>query len=682
MQLKDLIIEIGTEEIPARFLQPMFSDLAAKTEKLLAQKRLTSGRIEVFGTMRRIIISATDVPAMQPDAQLKIKGPSKEKAFSKDGTPTKTAQAFAASKGVSLDGLILEKVNNVEYVFAIKDEKGLPSEEVLKTAAAELLSSAYLPISMKWGKGDHSFIRPIHYISAFFGGKPLPCEAAGIVSGEEVPSHRALSEGKKAKFRGKTVEEYKKFLKGLGVIAENRTRKEMIEKNIAGALDHGEKGLSPDPELIAEVSDLVEDPRVLKGMYKRELCGAIPQEVISTVIKKQQKCFPVQGSNTFFIIADGRDFREISAGYEQVVNARLADAKFFYDEDLKHPVSHYVEKTKKITYLEKAGTMMDKTLRMRELCGFIADQLGADGSVAMKARKAAELAKFDLATHLVGEFPSLAGVMGRCYALAAGEDPAVALALMEQYLPAFAGDELPVSIEGAILGLSDRFDTIASCFSAGIVPTGSEDPYALRRSAQGIVAIMLGGNMRLSLSRVLEKAFELSGGEPSLREKASDFILQRFRAVLENDGSGREIAESVLASADIFTDSYCRAFEIKNALSQGWLRDVAVSADRVKRICPREALSPADPSMFVEDEEKKLYASYLSVKDAFRSKADALEHAAALKELAPIAGPLAVFFEKVLVMHEDPGLKRNRLALLSQIRDLFEQYADLSKIPV
>ncbi len=682
MQSKDLIIEIGTEEIPARFLEGIFADCRAKSEKLLAEKRLGFGRVEVFGTMRRLILGVSQVTVMQKDAELKIKGPSKAKAFSPEGVPSKTAEAFASSKGVRVDQLVIEKFNNTEYVFAVRHEKGMPSEAVLKDLVPDLMSSLYLPISMKWGRGDHVFIRPVHYIAAFFGGKRLACEAAGIESMEKVPAHKAIFNAKKERFAGKTVEDYKAFLKRLGVIACSSERRRNIEKGISGFLAEGVQFV-PDGPLLSETADLVENPSVLRGKYKKDYCGSIPEAVISTVIKKQQKCFPVQGDNSFFIVADGRKCQEISSGYEQVVNARLADAKFFYDEDLKVPLARAIEKTNKITYLKNAGTMMDKTQRARSLCSFVSAKLGAGTALKKKAERAAELSKFDLATHLVGEFPSLAGVMGRCYAIAGGEDPEVADAVLEQYLPAFSGDRLPDSLAGAVLGLSDRIDTIACCFSAGIIPTGSEDPYALRRSAQGLVAILLGKDLNISLSEIIEESFRLLGGaDPALKAKTADFILQRFKAVLEGDGAGREIAEAVINNADVLAEAYCRAFEIKKVVAEEWFKDLVMSADRVKRICPAASAEKIDVSRFLDAEESILYNAFTEAKRSFDAKYLEHDFGAALMQLSPLSKPLAVFFEKVLVMHEDPAVKSNRLALLSHIKELYERFADLSKIPV
>ncbi len=683
MQSRDFILEIGTEEIPARFLENMFTDCAAKAEELLKKRRLKFSGLEIFGTMRRLILAVSGVAAKQDDAELKIKGPARTHAFSADGIPTKTAIAFASSKGVDPGSLIIEKVNNVDYVFAVKHEKGISSEKVLKEFIPEFVSSIYLPISMKWGNSDISFIRPIHYILAVLGGRSIPCKVSDVKVSNFTRAHRFLFGNEKKVFKGSSVEEFKVFLKKCGIVPISPDRRSLIEKGIASLKPKIKGACSIDQSLLEETADLVESPVVLMGRYKDDYCGTIPEEVIFTVIKKQQKCFPVAGDSSFFIVADGRARSEISSGYEQVVNARLADAKFFYDEDLKVHLSQGIEKTKKITYLEKAGSMLDKTLRVRALCSFIAKELGADGQTAAKAERAAELSKFDLASHLVGEFPSLAGTMGCYYALAKGEDPQAAQGVSEQYLPGYSGDRLPESFIGSVLSLSDRLDTIAACFSSGIIPTGSEDPYALRRNAQGLVSILLGKNFRLRLSTVLDKAFELFGGmSPDLKVKAADFIVQRLKAVLESDGAGREISDAVLNDPDIFPDVYCRAFEIKKVHAEQWFKDIVMSADRVKRICPVSGGSRLDPQLLVEEHEKKLYDKYLSVKKSYDAKADALKFCEALKELSGLSETLSEFFEKVLVMHEDQKIKNNRLALLSLVKGLYETFADFSRIPV
>ncbi len=674
----DFILEIGTEEIPARFLLPLFEEIKAKTERSLKENRLLFEKIECFGTMRRIVLGIYSLNEKQLDAELKIKGPSKKHSLNEDGSFSQVALSFAKSKGVNEKDLFFEKVNEVEYLFAIKKEKGRMIKELFNEVIPQIIYSIYLPISMKWGSGEYSFIRPVHYITAFYGGKLVNLKLFGLKSSNYSRAHKFLFNNKKIKFFGKSIGDYKVFLKKFGVLPNFEERKNIIAEQ-AKAIQKSEK---LDEDLLNENANLVENPILLKGFYRKDFCNSIPNEVIYSVIKKQQKCFPSKSGNLFFIVADGRSNGEISQGYEQVVNARLSDAKFFYEEDIKIPLSDFIDKTKKIIFLEKAGSLFDKTLRLKSLVAYIAEQLNFAENKD-KLIRATQLAKFDLSTHLVGEFPDLSGIMGRYYSLLSGEDPIVADAIKEQYLPGFFGDKVPDSMFGAILGIADRIDSISSCFAAGIIPSGSEDPYGLRRAALGIISIILFKDIKISLSDLIDESLSLLKSDDSndLAQKIKDFILQRFKMVLENDGLEKDIADSILTVADILPEAYCKAFAIKSVRDKEWFDKILLASDRVKRIC-KGYRGSIDKSLFLEKEEKELYDFFILKQKDFNEKTLKRDFVSSLKVLSEFADILNTFFDKVLVMHEDEKIKNNRLALLSQILSLFEAYADFSKILV
>jgi len=682
MAKKDLLIEIGVEEVPARFLEPLLSEFCEKTKKLLAESRLDLDSVRTLGTMRRLVIFVSGLEEKQKDVSLKIKGPSKAQAFDANGAPTKTAHAFASSKGIPVESLIVEKINNSDYVFAVKEEKGLPSKKILKDLIPKIVSSVYLPISMKWQNAEFSFIRPIHYALAVYGKEAIKFNIAGINSAGFVKAHRFLFEDKKISAgQSASMSAHEDLLKKYGIVLDGRERRGSIKAQLDKFSSKMRGKVVVDESLLNETADLVENPKVLKGTYRQEFAESLPQEVIFTVIKKQQKCFPVSGENIFFVVADGKSHEEISAGYAQVVNARLSDAKFFYDEDRKVALGTNVEKMKKITYHEKIGSMWEKMQRVQRLSVLLAKMLGASEDQTVKISRSAELAKSDLSTHMVGEFPDLAGIMGKYYASLAGEDKDVSEAVLEHYLPRYSGGELPSGFLGAVLGLSDRMDTIASCFSTGIIPTGSEDPYALRRAAQGIVSIILGKNFSISISRLTEEALKMSGSsDPSLKNKIVEFICQRLKAVLENEGIRYDVAEAVLKNCDDMVSAYCKAFEIQKVLSADWFSKLVESADRVRKICASASGGPVDASSFIEKGEKDLYATLEKVSIDVKKSLEQKDLGSALKGLSALSLPLGKFFEDIMVMHEDMKIRNNRLALLKEVESLYLMFADFSKI--
>lgn len=684
MAKNNFLLEIGIEEVPARFLGPVLNTLADAIRAALDENRLGYGSVAATGTMKRLVIHVEGLEEKQADLSMEVKGPPKNIAFSSDGKPTKAASGFAVSQKVGLEDLIVKKIGDVEYIFALKHEKGVSSKKILKEIIPPAILSLHLPVSMKWEQGDISFIRPIHYIMALLGKETVHFSLGDINSSDKTKGHRFLSDGAMHMYKeGADIKKYEDFLGTLGVILYPSIRKEIILKQIRTHEESTKEQVLVDDALLEEVSNIVENPKVVAGQFDRQFIMVLPQDVIYTVVKKQQKCFPVKDSGTFLIVSDGKRDKEIVSGYEQVVNARLHDAKFFYDEDIKVPLEKNLEKMKKIVYHEKVGSMWDKTKRIVELSSWLAGQLGAGKEIISQVERAAELAKSDLTTHMVGEFSSLAGVMGREYSLVAGEDARISKAIYEHYLPRFAGDKAPSELQGAIVGIADRIDSIVACFAADIVPTGSMDPYGLRRAASGIVAIMLGKSIEISLPGLIAECSRIVGvKENALNMKVLDFIKQRLKAVLETEGVRYDVCDSVLEASDDVMSAYCKAFEIMKVIKDEWFKTVVLAADRIDRIVSGSKASGADTALFEDDEEKSLYKVYCQMKDIISDRLSNKEYAKALYDYKTLTKPVDIFFEKVLVMHQEANIRNNRLALLGEVRSLYRMFADLSRIVI
>ncbi|MCX5750031.1 MAG: glycine--tRNA ligase subunit beta [Candidatus Saganbacteria bacterium] len=684
MAKTNFLLEIGVEEVPARFLDGVLQSLCENVKKALEERRVGFDAIQVCGTMKRLVLFVEGILEKQQDMMSEVKGPPKKIAFNPDGTATKAALGFAASQDLKPKDLIVRQTNEGEYVYAVRNEKGISTKKVLTDVIPKAILSIHLPISMKWQDGDISFIRPIHYIMAFLGKDPVRFSVGKISASDKTLGHRFLSDSVMHAYNGGAdLQKFEEFLEKLGVMLDREKRKSRIIKGIKNHEERTKEKIFADEDLINEVSNIVEYPQVLEGKFDRQFIMVLPQDVIYTVVKNQQKCFPAQQSGSFLIVADGVKEKEIISGYEQVVNARLHDAKFFYDEDVKIPLDKNIEKMKKIVYHEKIGSMWDKTRRIVKLSCWLAAQLTDNKETIAQVERAAELSKADLATHMVGEFSSLAGAMGREYSLVAGEDIRISRAIYEHYLPRFAGDAVPTEVQGAVIGIADRMDSIASCFAADIIPTGSVDPYGLRRAASGIVSIMMKKNIGIPLSKLAEKSMEiLNISDAGKKGRIIDFIKQRLKVVLEGEGVRYDVCDSVLAISDDLIPAYCKAFEIMKALEDAWLKAVILAADRINRIVGDAKTSNIDTEAFTQSEERELYRNYCQIKDIVKEHLSGKEYAKALFDYKVMTRPVDVFFEKVLVMHQDDKVRANRLALLNGVKSLYMMFADFSKIVI
>lgn len=619
--------------------------------------------------MKRISLFIEGLDHKQTDIVKEIKGPPKNIAFDGKNMPTKAAQGFARANGLNVSDLIVKKNDTGEYIYALKKEKGIETKKILKSFIPELLESLYLPVSMRWMDGSHNFIRPVHSILSLYGSDLIAFNIFGIDS---------------SKFKHSAdLNVYKNFLKKEEVVIDGFERKNIILKKIKYFEDACNEKVLQGENLLNESANIVENPRVILGCFDPGFIDILPKDVIYTIVAEQQKCFPFLKSGRFLIVTDGKDNKQIISGYEKVMNARLTDAKFFYDEDKKNLLQNNLEKMKKIIYHEQLGSMWDRVNRITILSSCIAGDILGKRDILDIVKRISMLSKADLITHMVSEFSSLAGIMGKEYSLLQGEDNRVAAGIYDHYLPRFAGDNLPQNIEGAIVGLSDRLDLISGCFIKGLIPSGSQDPYGLRRAAQGIVAIIIGKNMEIPLNQIVLKSIDLYGANDyNAKNLIMDFIKQRLKNILISENVKYDICDAVLQNAEDLVSSYCKAFIISKSIKEDWLKGIILTQDRISRIAKKVENSQFDENGFIEDAEKDMLQIYLKTKNIYVNNMNKKEYDKALNILKDLTAPVESYFDKILVMHEDVKLKNNRLALLKSIENMYLQFADFSKIVI
>ncbi|MGI6224611.1 MAG: glycine--tRNA ligase subunit beta, partial [Peptococcales bacterium] len=507
--MRNLLLEIGTEEIPAKFMPPALQQLKEMAEKKFSEARLAYQEVKAYGTPRRIVLYVQGLPEVQGDLIEEVKGPSAKVAFDSEGNPTKAAQGFARGQGVDVNNLTVKETDSGSYVFALKKIAGRPVQEVLKEILPQLVLGINFPKPMRWGYSDLKYARPIRWLVALFGTEIINFNIGEVTSNSISRGHRFLG---KEEIDIASADQYFALLEENYVMVDPNQRKKVIAQEIEELASSVGGQVEPDDELLEEIIYLIEYPTALMGSFDEKYL-AIPKEAVITPMKEHQRYFPVLDANgdllpRFITVRNGnKDHLEIvQAGNEKVLEARLADAKFFYDEDQKVKLEEYVEKLKAIVFQESLGTIYEKVERIKLGVINLSCTLGIEKAIEERALRAAHLSKADLVTNMVYEFPELQGIMGEKYALLSGEDHVVAKAIFEHYLPRNAGDILPETMEGTLVSITDKMDTIAGCFAVGIEPTGSQDPYALRRHALGICHIIIDKGLNISLKAVIEQA--------------------------------------------------------------------------------------------------------------------------------------------------------------------------------
>jgi glycyl-tRNA synthetase beta chain len=685
--MSELLLEIGTEEIPSGFIPKALNEMQNLLAKEFQAQRIAYKEIKAMGTPRRLVLMATGVDSAQEGRVIETIGPARRIAFDEQGNPTKAALGFARGQGIPAEELKVVQTEKGEYLCARREEKGEETFQLLPSILPRLIASIPFSKSMRWMDLNISFARPIHWLLALWDGKVIPFQVGNITSGNVSRGHRFMAVGS---FPVKDISDYLRRLKTSFVILNPEERKELISAEANRAAAEVSARILPDDELMEIVTYLVEYPVALRGTFAREFL-ALPREVLITAMREHQRFFSVgdaQGALLpFFVTVSNtkpKDPGVVIRGNERVLHARLADAKFFFLEDQKVPLMERLEGLKKVVYHSKLGTSYEKVMRISSLAEYLAGQI--DPSLSETVKRASLLCKGDLITGMVGEFPSLQGVMGQIYARLSGEKEDLCLAIYEHYLPTAAGGTLPSSSPGAILSMADKLDTIVGCFSVGLVPTGTADPYALRRQTLGIIHIILDKGYSLSLSELVDKGLSLLSGKaerPPQEIKAD--VLEFFRGRMQNLLVARGISSDVVEAAsavgfDDPVDLERRAQALQDLKKDPDFEPLAIAFKRVVNISKSHPPGRLSAKRFEKPVEKNLFVACQEIGRRAEEQISRKDFPAALKELSLLRKPVDEFFEGVMVMAEDEKVKKNRLSLLAHIARLFFKIGDFSKI--
>ena len=681
---KNVLLEIGTEEIPSRFLPEIISAVKRLTEDDMAAARIKFQDITVYATPRRLVVLLNNVSVEQEDLIASFKGPSWKNSFTDNGEPTTAALGFAKSKGVNVSSLSEQVIDGVKYLCAETKEKGKNSMDLFPQIFCSVLSKLVFPKSMYWKDTAIRFARPIRWILALADKSIIEFEYGGMKSGRVSSGHRFMGAKRieisdAAEFMGKLYDNY--------VVLDQEKRKQKMLAGIA-QLENDIRGtVELDPEVIEENLYLVEFPVPFIGLFDARYLE-IPQEVLITSMKKNQKYFAVRNEkgnlvNCFVGVSNNRatDMKVIGTGNERVLRARLEDAAFFWHEDLKHPLAANVEKLKSIVYQEKLGSVYDKVMKTQKLALELCKMLEKE-DLSNLVERASYLSKADLVSNMVYEFPELQGVMGREYAIKNGESPKVATAIYEQYLPKFAGDETPSDDVGAILGIADRANTIVMCHKVGFEPTGSQDPYGLRRAARCINEIVWDCKLDIDLYELIGKSAALNDVSKEIVDKVLSFLRARMLIQFKEKGYDHGVASlsvSVTGNRPLQAQRFIEA--LAKVRSEKWFEELILSAVRVKNILSKTEADIKEgvisPELFVKEAEKSLFNGIKDVSEKVNEAILMSDWTALTNCLAELSPSISSFFEDVLVMDKDENIKSNRVRLLVKCNELFLKVGDI-----
>ncbi len=683
-----LLLEIGTEEIPAGYIAPALGQMEALLKEGLKKNRLDCGAVKTFGTPRRLGMYAEDIPEKQPTLTEELQGPSTKAALDPNGRPTKAGLGFARAQGVDFSELRAKDTPKGSYLFAVKTRDGERSMELLPDILSDIIRSLAFPKKMRWRGPGLSFARPVRRIVALFDTDIIGLELNGLKSGRVTFGHPFLS-GKVITIKKADYDSYKDLLRREKVIVDTDERKSMLRDGINSIMRKNGSELKGD-ELLQEVNNLVEYPFPIECTFPEEFLR-VPQEVVETVMISHQRYFPVEDGNErllprFIAVTNRgeRGARLAVEGNERVLRARLADAKFFWEEDRKHPLKDRLDGLKDLVFHEKLGSYWERTERIDRLSAYLALKLNLVDEERDGLHRAARLCKADLLTQMVGEFPELQGVMGYHYAREEGVPEGVALAIMEHYMPRYAGDKLPQTRLGMMLSLADKFDALCACFSVGLVPTGSQDPYGLRRQTQGIIRILESQRLHLSLKDTLAAALENFPGRGAAVEGITAFFRDRLYQTFLERGHRYDIVNAVLGAGfdDIsdFSDRIAVISKVSQATAWQELVTVVERTFNIGKGAP--STGEVEEGLLQQDEERALWDVYVRNKDKITSLIDGKRYEEASWAFSDtFAKPVHTFFDKVFVNVEDEKTRNNRLVLIKKINELYgPRVADLSKI--
>ena len=681
-----LLLEIGVEELPSRFGQTTLDQIENNLSKLLKEERINFDNIEKYATPRRLTFVIKNLADKATDLEEEVKGPAKKIAVDADGNFTKPALGFMKSKGLDPENVYFKQLGNAEYLFGTIKQEGKHTSEVLKNIVPEAIKNVTFPKAMRWGGKNMRFARPIRWMVALLNNEVLDIDLEGIKSSNITRGHRFLGE---KEFEVNSVEEYFEKLDKNFVVLDQHKRKEMIREQAVEVAKSLGGEVELDEDLLEEITFLVEYPTAFYGEFDEEYVK-LPKEVVTTPMKEHQRYFPVLKDGkllpNFIAVRNGDSNRIdlVKAGNEKVLRARLADALFFYHEDTKKPLESFVDKLQTVVFQAKLGTVYDKTLRIEKLSQVILNELNMTESKENTLR-AAKLCKADLVTNMVFEFTELQGIMGRDYAQVSGENEEVCQGIFEHYLPRFAGDILPETNTGIALSIADKLDSIAGFFAIGIKPSGSQDPYALRRQALGILSILLDRKLSVNLNNLINAALDnYSNLEFNKEEVASqivEFFVERVKNLFKDLGIRYDVIDAVLNNnLDDISDIHTRALELNRWLQKDELVEMLTAFNRVSTLAEKATTDIVKEDLLKEDAEIKLYNGFKEIKSNVESLLLDKKYNEALDAFATLRPLVDNLFDNVMVMDKDEAIKENRLALLKQIYSTMLTICDLSKI--
>lgn len=680
----NVLFEIGLEELPARFIDNAENQLLQKTKKWLEESRIIYEGVNTFSTPRRLAVLINGIANEQSTIEEEVRGPSEKIGKNEDGEWSKAAIGFSRGQGKSVEDIFLKEVSGTSYIFIEKRIEGKPIIDILPSFQA-VIESIEFPQSMRWGSESIRYARPIRWLVALYNHVVIPFDIAHVKTGNVTQGHR---------FLGSEIEltdpvNYEKQLLDNFVVANKDKREQLIIDQIKDLEAQEKFTIQVDPDLLVEVRNLVEYPTAFFGRYEDEFLE-LPAEVLVTSMQEHQRYFPVKDQNDkllpYFVgvrNGDAHEIDNVARGNEKVLQARLADGQFFYEEDLKRSINHNLEKLDRVVFQEKLGTTADKVKRIVASAEKISSKLNLDHEMTEKVIRTAEISKFDLMTDMVNEFTELQGVMGEKYALYYGEDKLVAQAVREHYLPKQASGDLPESLPGAIVSIADKLDSIVGFISVGLTPSGSQDPYSLRRQALGVLRILEARAWDISVEEILsiaESQYDLRDNQDIVKN-THEFFRLRVGFLLREKGIEQDIIDAVTKKEiGVFSYTMTKADLLAKKRNDDAFKDVEEALVRVLNLSKDKEDMVVDESLFIHSSESLLFETYKDVKAKYDIANENYQAVEALNLLSELANPIHDFFENNMIMAEDLKLRKNRLGLVNTIAQLIESFADLTLI--
>lgn len=684
-----ILLEIGTEEIPAAYLPPALAQLTASAQTALRGERITFEAVQGWATPRRITLEVTDAAERQTPITREVRGPSVESAFAVDGEPTQAAIGFARSQGIPVSELAMKRFESGEYLVAVFHDEGRPTAEILPAVFTTLITSLTFPKTMRWGDSPLRFARPIRWLVALLDDRVIPCVVDGITAGRLTRGHRFLSPGEVAVPH---AADYRRVMDENHVLVAPDERREAIRAQLDAIAQQDGAVLVDDGSLLEETTYHVEYPTAVRCNYDSRFLS-LPEEVLVHVLRCEQQFFPLADAAGTLLPAfigvrngDKAYLGTVRGGYEAVARAKLLDALFFYEQDRAQPLGDRVETLRGVVFQERLGTMHDKAMRVQALVGAIADRLGFSAQHRALAERSALLCKADLVTAVVTEYPRLQGTMGCVYARESGEAEPVAMAISEHYRPQSAGDPIPATPIGQAVALADKLDTLAACFAIGLLPTSSEDPYALRREAQGIIRILTEAYLRLPLSRLIDEALAriiAAAMLPADETRAAlvSYLRQRLETALATRFPASVVTAVMAVSADLPADALRRAEVIQRSLDDPAFQVAVRAATRLDHISKETVIGEMDEQLLTASAETALLKRCREIApraEFYATRGEFSELPALFTTLTPAVDR---FFSETHVMADDPALRRTRLLLIRRTADIYRLLGALAMLP-